>query len=164
MGCFSLHFEYLFWDLQKKTKLYFIFIFLCFTTLSMDTFYHKTHREDFYAFVISSGLVIWNFGGIFSTSCSLQITHYPFDSQTCGIDMHSWSYTTDMVDLKTDGKILYKWFKINDPKHPWVTPCLDTQWFQMNTLCLWISVKPPTHFRPITYWKQLAIPLFHNCI
>ena len=46
-----------------------------------------------------SGWVYWEFGGIFTTICDLNILEYPFDTHTCNVDIGIWRYTTDMVDL-----------------------------------------------------------------
>jgi hypothetical protein len=37
--------------------------------------------------------------GIFATSCSLDLTNYPFDTQTCAITFENWAYLQQDVNL-----------------------------------------------------------------
>jgi hypothetical protein len=46
-----------------------------------------------------TGRVLWEFGGNFATSCTLDMTYYPFDSQSCEIVVDNWAYSKDAVDL-----------------------------------------------------------------
>ena len=66
---------------------------------SADSFYQETFFRDFRVDLKHTGHIIWKFGGTFSTSCSLDMTYYPFDTQICSIDIENWSYTSDAVDL-----------------------------------------------------------------
>ena len=39
----------------------------------------------------SDGLVLWYAGGLFKTFCSIDISYYPLDTQSCSIEVMSWS-------------------------------------------------------------------------
>ena len=39
------------------------------------------------------------FGGNFHTSCTLDMTYYPFDMQQCKIDIENWAYTNESVHI-----------------------------------------------------------------
>lgn len=39
-------------------------------------------------------------GGIFTTSCASDVTHWPLDTQTCDVIISSWGYTANEVELK----------------------------------------------------------------
>ena len=69
---------------------------LCF---SADTFYHDTFTRDFRVDVKHTGRVLWQFGGNFATSCTLDMTYYPFDIQKCDLVVENWAYSMDMVNL-----------------------------------------------------------------
>ena len=43
--------------------------------------------------------MIWEPGGIFTTTCLLDITYYPFDYQVCDINVGNWEYRKTQVDL-----------------------------------------------------------------
>ncbi|XP_045211193.2 neuronal acetylcholine receptor subunit beta-3-like [Mercenaria mercenaria] len=45
----------------------------------------------------SSGLVIWNPGSVLKIVCSVDVTYFPFDTQTCNISVTGWVYTTNEV-------------------------------------------------------------------
>ncbi|XP_046376323.2 neuronal acetylcholine receptor subunit alpha-10-like [Haliotis rufescens] len=52
--------------------------------------------------VYSNGEVLWSPPISTTSSCSADITYYPYDKQTCSLTLVGWSYTTDEVDLLTD--------------------------------------------------------------
>ena len=66
---------------------------------SADTFYHETFTRDFRVDVKYTGRVLWEFGGNFLTSCTLDMTYYPFDIQKCDLIVTNWAYSIDMVNL-----------------------------------------------------------------
>ncbi|XP_071096246.1 acetylcholine receptor subunit beta-like 1 isoform X2 [Haliotis cracherodii] len=52
--------------------------------------------------VFPNGEVLWLPPISTTSSCSADITYYPYDKQTCSLTLVGWSYTTDEVDLLTD--------------------------------------------------------------
>ena len=56
--------------------------------------------------VLSSGRVRWWFGGVMETSCHLDGTLFPFDSQSCNIVVQSWAYSEAFVDLRNATNIV----------------------------------------------------------
>ena len=66
---------------------------------SASHFYPESYYEIYRVHVHSSGLVKWWFGGVMDTSCHLDGTLFPFDSQTCSIVVESWAYSEAFVDL-----------------------------------------------------------------
>ena len=65
--------------------------------LSAETFYDDSFTSDFRVHIESDGLVIWVFGGKFSTACELDLTYFPFDKQTCPFTIENWAYPTKQV-------------------------------------------------------------------
>ncbi|XP_071101773.1 neuronal acetylcholine receptor subunit alpha-3-like [Haliotis cracherodii] len=55
--------------------------------------------DDLLIRVKHTGEVTWEPPGLFSTSCDIDVTYYPFDRQACTIELTSWSYTIDEVNL-----------------------------------------------------------------
>ncbi|XP_021358068.1 uncharacterized protein LOC110453448 [Mizuhopecten yessoensis] len=49
--------------------------------------------------VADTGKVDWEMPQIFVTSCTIDTTYYPFDTQECAIDVTSWAYTMAELDL-----------------------------------------------------------------
>lgn len=45
----------------------------------------------------SDGRVLWIPPAIFKTSCEIDVRYFPFDQQTCHMDLASWTYTNDQV-------------------------------------------------------------------
>ena len=41
----------------------------------------------------------WDFGGTIRTRCSVDITYYPYDTQTCSLTLGSWMYDHFEVDI-----------------------------------------------------------------
>ena len=46
-----------------------------------------------------NGQVLWIPMGIYKSTCSIDITHFPFDEQTCHMKFGSWTYDGYKVDL-----------------------------------------------------------------
>ncbi|XP_061175707.1 neuronal acetylcholine receptor subunit beta-3-like [Saccostrea echinata] len=44
----------------------------------------------------------WVVGIVSKTACSVDITYYPFDKQSCNITFNPWGYTQDQIDLVTE--------------------------------------------------------------
>ncbi|CAL1535035.1 unnamed protein product [Lymnaea stagnalis] len=45
--------------------------------------------------VFSNGETYWTAGSLFSSSCQLHLTHYPFDTQTCEVKLFAMKYNED---------------------------------------------------------------------
>lgn len=50
----------------------------------------------------SDGHVLWIPPIIYKTSCEVDVTYFPFDQQSCRMDLGSWTYTKDQVTLAHD--------------------------------------------------------------
>ncbi|EUB58194.1 Acetylcholine receptor subunit beta-like protein [Echinococcus granulosus] len=51
----------------------------------------------------SDGRVLWIPPAIFKTSCEIDVRYFPFDQQTCHMDLGSWTYTHNQVELQFYG-------------------------------------------------------------
>ena len=82
---------------KKKTQLsaYNAYSYVC----SAKSIYNELFYKRFRVSVTHEGLVNWVPGGKFITSCQLDITFYPFDDQTCNIDLVDWAYHGLQVKL-----------------------------------------------------------------
>lgn len=59
----------------------------------------KEHREA--ACVVDyEGNVLWIPPAMFSSTCSIDITNFPFDIQTCNMKFGSWTYDGFKLDLE----------------------------------------------------------------
>jgi hypothetical protein len=58
----------------------------------------KEHRTA-YAVVNYDGTVLWIPQAIFKSSCVIDITHFPFDEQTCFMKFGSWTYDGFKLDI-----------------------------------------------------------------
>lgn len=67
--------------------------------------------RDAQCVVSHDGGVVWIPQAIFKSSCSIDITHFPFDVQTCHLKFGSWTYDGSKLDLQ----FLYgPYFELND--------------------------------------------------
>jgi hypothetical protein len=46
-----------------------------------------------------NGSVHWEPGGVFETTCDMNIAYFPFDRQSCSITIGSWAYYSAKMDL-----------------------------------------------------------------
>ena len=67
---------------------------------SASHFYPESYYDIYRVHLHHTGLVRWWFGGVMDTSCHLDGTLFPFDSQSCSIVLESWAYSEAYVDLK----------------------------------------------------------------
>lgn len=65
----------------------------------------KYKTGDYLARLDYDGLVEWSPGDVFRTHCIVDITFYPFDTQTCTIMMGTWMYDVNEVDVVPLGNI-----------------------------------------------------------
>jgi len=45
------------------------------------------------------GRARWQPGGVYAISCALNMVFYPFDDQSCTMELETWVYTSDKVNL-----------------------------------------------------------------
>ena len=55
--------------------------------------------RDAMAVVESDGTVLWIPPALFRSSCSIDITQFPFDVQTCQLKFGSWTYDGFKLDI-----------------------------------------------------------------
>ncbi|XP_019646864.1 PREDICTED: neuronal acetylcholine receptor subunit alpha-7-like [Branchiostoma belcheri] len=55
--------------------------------------------EDSFATIYSDGSVSWLFPVTTRTTCSLDVTYFPYDEQTCSLQFGSWSFDGLKIDL-----------------------------------------------------------------
>ena len=64
--------------------------------------------------VYSTGRIYWLPGIHFVTSCNVDLTHFPFDRQTCFINVTSWLYLENQVNFSISGSgTVLKYFETN---------------------------------------------------
>lgn len=51
------------------------------------------------AIVKNDGEIIWSRPGIITSTCSFDLTHFPYDRQNCYMKFGSWSYDGNQIDL-----------------------------------------------------------------
>jgi hypothetical protein len=49
--------------------------------------------------VYNDGRIFWSRPGLITSTCIFDLTHYPFDQQTCKLKFGSWSYNTKQIYL-----------------------------------------------------------------
>nr|ADP08790.1 nicotinic acetylcholine receptor alpha subunit [Azumapecten farreri] len=80
--------------------------------------------------VDNTGHVKWEPPGIYDTHCEVDITWFPFDRQSCYIELTSWGYTIDVVNLshhKTD--INLEDYKVNGE---WIIESTSIAWKELT--------------------------------
>lgn len=53
--------------------------------------------------IYSNGHVFWVPPAIYQSSCTIDVTYFPFDQQKCVMKFGSWTYNGDQVSLKLYG-------------------------------------------------------------
>ena len=60
-------------------------------------------QREALAVVSNSGLVLWIPMSIFKSTCTIDITNFPFDIQTCTMKFGSWTYDGFKLNLEFYG-------------------------------------------------------------
>ncbi|XP_060591975.1 acetylcholine receptor subunit delta-like [Ruditapes philippinarum] len=102
--------EYLKWDNASFSNIYELFIpqdDIWKPDISLrNTFKSFTGLGASYlnVYVTSNGVVEWNPYQVLESTCSVDITFFPFDTQICELKFTAWSYTQSHVDLDVGSK------------------------------------------------------------
>ena len=68
---------------------------------SANKLFDGEHYKRFWITVRNNGECRWQPGGVFAISCALDMNFYPFDDQRCTIEIETWVYTADKVNLSS---------------------------------------------------------------
>ena len=96
--------------------------------------------EKIRVLISSNGNVHWEPGGVFTTTCDIDITYFPFDEQACPIEIGAWSYKSGRMNLtNTTSSVETQEYKVNGE---WVIRVRSRAFLHMNTVFpgIWISV------------------------
>ena len=61
--------------------------------------FDEDHYRRFLITVRHNGSARWQPGGVYAISCDLDMVFYPFDDQRCTMELETWAYTSDKVNL-----------------------------------------------------------------
>jgi len=61
--------------------------------------FDEDHYRRFLITVRHDGHARWQPGGVYAISCALDMVFYPFDDQLCTMELETWVYTADKVNL-----------------------------------------------------------------
>ncbi|KAK3104666.1 hypothetical protein FSP39_007415 [Pinctada imbricata] len=63
---------------------------------------------DFYTIAVAyTGEVSWYPYEVFTTKCSIDMTYFPYDTQTCDIEFTVWSYKSDDVNISYNARLIF---------------------------------------------------------
>ena len=71
----------------------------CFFYLSVDNGKEIGYETGFRAVIHDNGNVYWTPGFRWRTTCRVDLTYFPFDTQICYIELSNWIYTSQLVNL-----------------------------------------------------------------
>ncbi|ELT96205.1 hypothetical protein CAPTEDRAFT_209716 [Capitella teleta] len=71
---------------------------------SADSFYQRTFVRDYWVHVDHTGSLRWYAGSTLKTTCSLSVSKFPFDKQTCIIVLENTVYAAAAVDIIPMGR------------------------------------------------------------
>ncbi len=98
-------------------------------------FYFRAEKiyEDYNQFrtvINKEGRIHWEPGGVFKTMCTIDITYYPFDEQTCEMMFGAWSYHTSKMNLtNSSATINMDSYKINGEWEIYGTEVIRNEFF-----------------------------------
>lgn len=66
-----------------------------------NEFYNEQFFKYFYIELFNNGSVFFSPAGKMTTSCPLNMFHFPFDVQNCEIQVSSWTSSCDEVTISS---------------------------------------------------------------
>ncbi|XP_052790619.1 acetylcholine receptor subunit delta-like isoform X2 [Mya arenaria] len=73
--------------------------YLDYKTLGVDDLYIENYND---------GYMVWYPFQVFQTTCSMDITNFPFDKHTCSLQFRAWSYTEKEVNILSSTEGIYE--------------------------------------------------------
>ncbi|XP_060554185.1 acetylcholine receptor subunit beta-like 1 [Ruditapes philippinarum] len=108
----------------------------------------------FNAWVVDSGYVQWEPFQIFKSTCSVDITYFPYDSQTCEMKFTAWSYTpTDVNFLSSTGISKTDYLESST----WDLASTSTKVLNVNTPTIIFTLK--LNRKPLFYVLNMIVPV-----
>lgn len=98
INCFILTHPNVFETYTQCIRLLTIYLFVAYFYYSLADV-NVINNDDLLYKVRYDGSVMWEIPRIFTTYCEVDITYFPFDTQTCTIELTSWAYNTNQVML-----------------------------------------------------------------
>ena len=81
--------------------------------------YNNDHYKRFHATITESGEVFWEPGGIYTCSCDIDVTYYPFDDQICTYIFANWVYTGVQINLTQSETSKDELMEVYTPNSEW---------------------------------------------
>ena len=74
--------------------------------------------EKIRVLISSNGNVHWEPGGVFATTCDIDISYFPLDEQACPIEIGAWAYKSSRMNLTNSiSRVEMQEFKKNGEWH-----------------------------------------------
>ncbi|WAR30961.1 ACHA6-like protein [Mya arenaria] len=121
--------------------------YLDYKSLGVD----ELNVENYY-----DGSMNWFPFQVFQTTCSIDITYFPFDKQTCNLEFQAWSYTKSQVNMLSGAKGIELWnFQKNSAWN-----VIDTSWStNVETYEATISFTLIVERKPMYFILSVILPI-----
>jgi hypothetical protein len=103
-----------------------------------------------------NGTAFWQTGGVYITTCSADVTNYPFDVQQCSIDIVPWSYDNTEIRLSAPTKTVYQTYFIENGQ--WIIRSTSSEAYDYATLSI-ASFKLELERRSQFFVVNIVIPI-----
>ncbi|ELT89403.1 hypothetical protein CAPTEDRAFT_123138, partial [Capitella teleta] len=89
--------------------------------------------EKIRVLISHDGKVHWEPGGVFMTTCDIDITFFPFDTQACPIEIGAWAYKSSRMNLTSVRDVIETHeFKVNGE---WAIRGTVARWEEITLPC-----------------------------
>ncbi|XP_060071706.1 acetylcholine receptor subunit alpha-like [Ylistrum balloti] len=134
-----------------QNKIWLPKMFLC---NPADKFQPITNKH-FIVSVTSDGHVSWAPGALLTATCTPDVFKYPFDQQTCSLQLNPWGYSSQQVKLNIPSStMLFNYFSVNSE---WdVLASYTSRWTQSFDMAIYyITIKR----RHLNFLVSVVIPV-----
>ncbi|KAL5017854.1 hypothetical protein ScPMuIL_003576 [Solemya velum] len=106
-------------------------------------------RETFKVRADYTGNMVWIPGVALTTACSVDVTYFPEDKQTCIIEMFPWAYRADEIELVcAEEAVMFEYYSSNG------------EWDIMDISCFESDFVLKIKRKPVYYFLNIILPVF----
>ncbi|KAL4228076.1 Cholinergic receptor [Mactra antiquata] len=117
--------------------------------------------EDYNLAVYNTGRIQFNFPSLIRSVCGVDVTHFPFDYQTCNLTFGSWVYDGNQVDFFNKSSLVDKSsYIVNTEWHVYDIPVTREVTYYNGDPYTTLTIQLLLQRRPLFYALNLLFPCF----
>lgn len=114
--------------------------------------------------ISSDGHVLRSYPAVYTVMCPIHVHHFPFDEQTCFLDIASWGYPEDKLRLRASSKELLEHYASNDEWALKNVGLEKSHYSHEDVVVSEVKLVIEISRKPLYYMVSLVVPSYIICI